>query len=66
MPLHNKIILGLVLGLVLGIVSVFGGIGNVITDWIMPFGTIFVNKIWIITPIILILALISYFYINST
>ena len=42
MPLHTKIILGLILGLVVGISSVFMGIGGLISDWVMPFGTIFV------------------------
>ena len=59
MPLHNKIILGLVLGLVLGIVSVFGGIGNVITDWIMPFGTIFVKMLKLVAIPLIFVSLVS-------
>ena len=59
MPLHNKIILGLVLGLVLGIVSVFGGIGNVITDWIMPFGTIFVKMLKLVAVPLIFVSLVS-------
>ena len=35
MALHTKIILGLILGLILGIVSVFAGIGEYISDWIL-------------------------------
>ena len=45
MALHSKIILGLVLGLILGIASVFIGIGEFISSWIMPFGTIFVKML---------------------
>jgi len=59
MPLHNKIILGLVLGLVLGIVSVFGGIGSIITDWIMPFGTIFVKMLKLVAVPLIFVSLVS-------
>ena len=45
MALHTKIILGLVFGLIVGITSVFMGIGEFISDWIMPFGTIFVKML---------------------
>ena len=45
MALHSKIILGLIFGLIVGIISVFMGIGEYISDWIMPFGTIFVKML---------------------
>ena len=59
MPLHNKIILGLVLGLILGIVSVFGGIGSIITDWVMPFGTIFVKMLKLVAVPLIFVSLVS-------
>jgi len=59
MPLHNKIILGLILGLILGIVSVFGGIGSIITDWVMPFGTIFVKMLKLVAVPLIFVSLVS-------
>ena len=45
MQLHTKIIIGLILGLLVGITSVFFGISNTITNWVIPFGTIFVKML---------------------
>ena len=45
MALHSKIILGLLIGLVFGIISVFIGLNDFVSDWIMPFGTIFVKML---------------------
>ena len=59
MPLHNKIILGLILGLILGIVSVFGGIGSIITNWVMPFGTIFVKMLKLVAVPLIFVSLVS-------
>ena len=59
MPLHNKIILGLILGLIVGVTSVFIGIGNFITDWIMPFGTIFVKMLKLVAVPLIFVSLVS-------
>mgnify|MGYP005749920721 FL=1 len=59
MPLHNKIISGLILGLLLGIASVFIGIGNHITDWVMPFGTIFVKMLKLVAVPLIFVSLVS-------
>ncbi len=59
MPLHNKIILGLVLGLILGIASVFSGIGSIITYWVMPFGTIFVKMLKLVAVPLIFVSLVS-------
>jgi len=58
-PLHTKIILGLILGLFVGIVSVFTGIGNIISDWVMPFGTIFVKMLKLVAVPLILVSLIS-------
>lgn len=58
-PLHTKIIFGLILGLLVGIVSVFAGIGNVISDWVMPFGTIFVKMLKLVAVPLILVSLIS-------
>ena len=59
MQLHTKIILGLILGLLLGIVSVFFGISNTITNWVMPFGTIFVKMLKLVAVPLILVSLIS-------
>ncbi len=54
-PLHTKIMLGLVLGLIFGLVSIFTGMPSSITIfYIKPFGTIFVHGLKMIAmPLIL-------------
>ena len=59
MPLHNKIISGLIFGLLIGIASVFIGIGNYITDWVMPFGTIFVKMLKLVAVPLIFVSLVS-------
>ena len=59
MALHTKIILGLILGLVLGIVSVFAGIGEYISDWVSPFGTIFVKMLKLVAVPLILVSLVS-------
>jgi len=58
-PLHTKIIFGLILGLLVGIASVFAGIGNIISDWVMPFGSIFVKMLKLVAVPLILVSLIS-------
>lgn len=52
--LHWQIIIGLVLGLLFGIASAAMGWGRFTTNWIAPFGTIFINLLKLIAvPLIL-------------
>ena len=44
--LVQKIIIGLILGLLFGIVAASQGWGKFTTDWIAPFGKIFINP-WV-------------------
>ncbi|MCD6544153.1 MAG: dicarboxylate/amino acid:cation symporter [Flavobacteriaceae bacterium] len=55
LALHWKILLGMVLGVLLGfIASSFDGGKELVTDWIKPFGTIFINSLKLIAvPLIL-------------
>jgi len=55
LPLHTKIIAGLILGLLFGFLCIFTGIPNsLVTDYIKPVGTIFVNALKLIAmPLIL-------------
>lgn len=52
--LHWQIIIGLVLGLIYGIIAASAGWGQFTSDWIAPFGTIFLNLLQLIAvPLIL-------------
>ena len=59
MALHSKIILGLLIGLIFGIISVFIGLNDFISDWIMPFGTIFVKMLKLVAVPLILVSLIS-------
>ena len=48
LALHWKIILGLALGLVYGVISASNGWSTFTTNWIAPFGTIFINLLKLI------------------
>ena len=48
--LHWKIIFGLVLGLVYGVVAAAAGWSEFTTDWVAPFGTIFINLLKLMRP----------------
>jgi Na+/H+-dicarboxylate symporter len=52
--LHWQIIIGLVLGLIYGVVAASAGWGQFTSDWVAPFGTIFLNLLQLIAvPLIL-------------
>ena len=52
--LHWQIIIGLVLGLIYGVIAASAGWGQFTSDWIAPFGTIFLNLLQLIAvPLIL-------------
>ena len=54
MQLHWQIIIGLLSGLVFGIISAIAGWGQFTTDWIAPFGTIFIRLLkFIAVPLVL-------------
>ena len=54
MQLHWQIIIGLLLGLIFGVVSALMGWGQFTTDWIAPFGTIFIRLLkFIAIPLVL-------------
>lgn len=57
--LHWQIIIGLVLGLLFGIVAAGQGWGGFTSDWIAPFGTIFLNLLKLIAVPLILASLIS-------
>jgi len=60
LALHWKIIIGMILGIIFGFImnSVVGGKGFV-TDWIAPFGTIFINLLKLIAVPLILASLIK-------
>lgn len=60
MALHWKIIIGMILGIIFGFLmnSIDGGRGFV-TDWIAPFGTIFINLLKLIAVPLILASLIK-------
>ena len=57
--LHWQIIIGLCLGLVYGIVSVQNGYGEFTSDWISPFGTIFISLLKLIAMPLVLASLVT-------
>ncbi len=52
--LHWQIIIGLFLGLLFGIISIYNGYETFTSNWITPFGTIFINLLKLIAmPLVL-------------
>ena len=60
LALHWKILIGMVLGIIFGFImnTVDGGKGFV-TDWIKPFGTIFINLLKLIAVPLILASLIK-------
>lgn len=58
-PLHIRIFIGMGLGIVLGTVSIFFNLGPFISDWVKPFGTIFINLLKLIAIPLILVSLIS-------
>ena len=59
LPLHLQIIIGLVLGLAYGILSSVSGWSSFTSDWIAPFGTIFIILLKLIAVPLVLCSLIT-------
>ena len=59
LPLHWKIIIGLVAGIIYGIISSSIGIGQITSLWIAPFGVIFINLLKLIAVPLVLCSLIT-------
>ncbi len=60
LALHWQIIIGMVIGVLIGIISVqFTGGSEFVTDWIKPFGTIFINLLKLLAIPLIIASLIK-------
>ncbi|GAA4898148.1 dicarboxylate/amino acid:cation symporter [Flaviramulus aquimarinus] len=60
LALHWKIIIGMVLGIIFGfIMNTVDGGKNIVSDWIAPFGTIFINLLKLIAVPLILASLIK-------
>ena len=59
LELHWKIIIGLVLGLIFGVLAAANSWGGFTTNWIAPFGTIFINLLKLIAVPLVLSSLIT-------
>ena len=59
LALHWQIIIGLALGLVYGIIATNSGWGSFTSEWIAPFGTIFINLLKLIAMPLVLSSLIT-------
>lgn len=59
MPLHWKIIIGMIVGVAAGLLAVFIDQRTFVIDWIKPFGTIFINLLKLIAIPLIIASLIK-------
>ncbi|MBK8506254.1 MAG: dicarboxylate/amino acid:cation symporter [Saprospiraceae bacterium] len=59
LPLHWKILIGMVLGILVGIIASMMGANQIIVNWVKPFGTIFINLLKLIAIPLIIASLIK-------
>lgn len=59
MPLHVRILIGMVLGVIVGAIAVSLGGAGLVVDWIKPFGVIFINLLKMIAVPLIIASLIK-------
>ena len=59
LELHWKIIIGLVLGLLFGVLSATQGWGVFVSNWVSPFGKIFINLLKLIAVTLVLSSLIT-------
>ncbi|QDV76203.1 dicarboxylate/amino acid:cation symporter [Botrimarina mediterranea] len=59
MPLHVRILIGMVLGVIAGAIAVSLDASWLIVDWVKPFGTIFINLLKVIAVPLIIASLVK-------
>ncbi len=58
-PLWGKIIIGMVLGVILGILGVQLGFSGFVTDWVKPWGTIFIRLLKLLAVPLVFVSLVK-------
>ena len=65
-PLHWQIIIGLVLGLIYGLLATIKGWTDFTSDWISPFGVIFINALKLVAvPLVLVSLIVGISSMNN-
>lgn len=59
LPLYVKILAGMVLGVGIGFAAVAVNMGRVVTDWVAPFGTIFIRLLKLVAVPLVFLSLVK-------
>lgn len=59
LALHWKILIGMILGLGFGLLMKNIEMNNIVTDWVKPFGTIFINLLKMIAVPLIVVSLIT-------
>lgn len=59
LPIYTLIFAGMFIGAILGVISVFFEWGDFVTNWVKPFGTIFINLLKLIAIPLIMVSLIS-------
>ncbi len=59
LALHWKILIGMVLGIIWGLLSIKFGWNEITSDWIKPWGTIFINLLKLIAVPLILVSLIN-------
>ncbi|MDW7694236.1 dicarboxylate/amino acid:cation symporter [Flammeovirgaceae bacterium SG7u.111] len=59
LALHWQIIIGMVLGVIVGLILIYGGWIQFASDWIKPFGTIFINLLKLIAVPLVLFSLVK-------
>src|SRR5690606_19860878 len=59
LALHWKILLGMLIGVIAGYLAVIGGAQNFVSNWIDPFGVIFINLLKLIAVPLIIFSLLN-------
>lgn len=59
LALHWKILIGMILGLGFGLLMKNIEMSNIVTDWVKPFGTIFINLLKMIAVPLIVVSLIT-------
>lgn len=58
-PLWGKIIIGMILGIILGILGVKLGFSGFVTDWVKPWGTIFIRLLKLLAVPLVFVSLVK-------
>lgn len=59
LPLYAKILLGMIIGCLLGMLAVWSGTGDIVSDWVKPWGTIFIRLLKLIAVPLVFVSLIK-------